>query len=488
MLTLILLLPLIGGLCLLLFSQQSHGQKTPWFVGLWTSGLTLFLAGLLAYQFDTTSCDIQFAYHKMIIPSLHAAYHLGVDGLSVVFVGLTTFLFPLALLISYPAVKNRLRDYVAALLILESCIIGLFVTRNLLMFYMCFEMVLMPLFFIIGIWGGKDRLKACYKMFLYTMAGSLLMLLAVIYVMLLANSGDIGVIQTIHIDGPRQYILAIAFLIAFAIKVPLWPFHTWLPDAHGEAPTAGSMILAGIVLKMGGYGLVRLLLTFFPESCMFYAPTLMTLSTIAILYGSCVAFAQTDIKKLMAYASIGHMGVVTLGLFSFQPLAYTGALLQMVSHGLTSAGLFLCAGLLYHRTHTRNIADYGGVASRMPFFATGFLVIIMGTIGLPGTSGFMGEIMVLIGVFYVHPIWTALAGCGVILSAAYGLWFYGRICFGPCQDNDKPLTPLSLYENLALFLIVLSILFVGLYPQFILTYLDVSASPLPSLISSPLLN
>lgn len=397
--------------------------------------VVVFLLSLYAYaQFDPSTPAFQLVEEKSWFGQ-GLIYKLGVDGLSFPFVLLTTFLMPISILASWESIQTRVKEYMVAFLVLETLMTGVFCALDLVLFYLFFEGGLIPMFLIIGIWGHARRVYASFKFFLYTLAGSLLMLLAVMAMYGVAGTTDITVLLQTHFPSSMQKWLWLAFFASLAVKTPMWPVHTWLPDAHVEAPTAGSVILAGILLKMGGYGFIRFSLPMFPEASNYFAPLVFALSIVAIIYTSLVALVQEDMKKLIAYSSVAHMGFVTMGLFSVTPQGVQGAVFQMISHGLVSGALFLCVGVLYDRAHTREIAAYGGLASRMPVYAAVFMIFTLANVGLPGTSGFIGEFLTLLGTFQVNSWVTLLATTGVILSAGYALYLYRRIIFGVI---DKP--------------------------------------------------
>jgi NADH-quinone oxidoreductase subunit M len=404
---------------------------------------------------------------------------MGVDGISILFVVLTTFLMPLCIAASWKSVENRVPEYMIAFLILEVLVIGVFTALDLILFYMFFEFGLVPMFLIIGIWGGKRRIYAAFKFFLYTLLGGVLMLAAVLAMIGISGTSSIPELMQYKFDPMLQTWLWLAFFASFAVKMPMWPVHTWLPDAHVEAPTAGSVILAGILLKLGGYGFLRFSLPMFPQASEVWAPLVFGLSAIAIIYTSLVAFRQTDIKKLIAYSSVAHMGFVTMGIFSGNDVGVQGAIYQMISHGVISGALFLCVGVVYDRMHTREIAFYGGLTQRMPWYAAVFLLFTMGNVGLPGTSGFVGEIMTLTGV-YQASTWTALlAATGVILSAVYALSLYRRVMFGEITNPQLAnITDLDWREVSIFIPLIIGTLFLGVYPHSIFQYTGASVDAL----------
>jgi NADH-quinone oxidoreductase subunit M len=444
-LTGLVVLPLVGAAFILLQpgKDEASVRNVRWaalFTTLITFALSLFAWG----QFDIGNPGFQLVEQKAWMGS-GLSYKLGVDGISMPFVLLTTFLMPFCIAASWDSITTRVKEYMIAFLVLETMMIGVFCALDMVLFYVFFEGGLIPMFLIIGIWGGKRRIYASFKFFLYTLVGSLLMLLAMMAMWGVTGTTDIVQLLNTSFPSSMQKWLWLAFFASFAVKMPMWPVHTWLPDAHVEAPTAGSVILAGVLLKMGGYGFLRFSLPMFPEASQYFAPLVMTLSVIAIVYTSLVALVQEDMKKLIAYSSVAHMGFVTMGLFSMNTQGVQGAVFQMVSHGLVSGALFLCVGVVYDRLHTREISAYGGIVKTMPLYAVAFMVFTMANVGLPGTSGFVGEFLTLIGAFVYNP-WVALvATTGVILSAAYALFLYRRVVFGPLEKPAlaglKDLTP-----------------------------------------------
>jgi NADH-quinone oxidoreductase subunit M len=407
---------------------------------------------------------------------------MGVDGISMLFVILTTFLMPLCILASWESVEKRVKEYMIAFLILETLMIGVFCALDLVLFYVFFEAGLIPMFLIIGVWGGKRRIYASFKFFLYTLLGSVLMLLAIMAMYWHAGTMDIPTLLAHEFPAGMQQWLWLAFFASFAVKMPMWPVHTWLPDAHVEAPTAGSVILAGILLKMGGYGFLRFSLPMFPDASLYFQPLVFTLSIVAIIYTSLVALMQEDIKKLIAYSSVAHMGYVTMGIFAMNIEGIQGGIYQMLSHGLVSGALFLCVGVIYDRMHTREIAAYGGLVNNMPKYAVVFLIFTMANVGLPGTSGFVGEFLTLLAVFKVNT-WVALfATTGVILSAGYALWLYRRVVFGALtKDSLKNLLDLNPRERAVIYPLVVLVIFFGVYPAPIL---DATAASVDALVNS----
>ena len=474
-------IPLIGVLVLLFLKDDTEtGRRNIRNVALLVTVFTFVLSLFIWRNFDNSTSDFQMV-EKMDWLGSGISYHLGVDGISMLFVILTTFLMPLCVLASWNSIQTRLRDYMIAFLILETLMIGVFVSLDIVLFYVFFEAGLIPMFIIIGVWGGKRRVYASFKFFLYTLLGSVLMLLAIMAMYWQAGTTDITKLLEFDFPVSMQTWLWLAFFASFAVKMPMWPVHTWLPDAHVEAPTAGSVILAGVLLKLGGYGLIRFSLAMFPVASAEFAPYVFALSAIAIVYTSLVAMMQTDIKKLIAYSSVAHMGFVTMGIFAANEQGVQGAIFQMLSHGLISGALFLCVGVVYDRMHTREIAAYGGLVNNMPKYAVAFMIFTMANVGLPGTSGFVGEFLVLIGVFQVST-WTALfATTGVILSAAYALWLYRRVVFGALEkENLKALLDLSSREKIILYPLVALVLLFGVYPMPIF---DATAASVEALVS-----
>jgi NADH-quinone oxidoreductase subunit M len=409
-------------------------------------------------------------------------YKLGVDGMSMPFVLLTTFLMPFCILASWQSVTTRVKEYMIAFLVLETLMIGVFCALDLALFYLFFEGGLIPMFLIIGIWGGKRRVYASFKFFLYTLLGSLLMLLAIMAIYGVAGTTDITVLLKTQFPTSMQKWLWLAFFASFAVKMPMWPVHTWLPDAHVEAPTAGSVILAAILLKMGGYGFLRFSLPMFPDASLYFAPLVWTLSIIAIIYTSLVALVQEDMKKLIAYSSVAHMGFVTMGLFAMTQQGVQGAIFQMISHGLVSGALFLCVGVVYDRMHTRDIAAYGGLVKRMPLYAVALMIFTLANVGLPGTSGFVGEFLTLLGAFAVNPWVGFFATFGVILSAAYALYLYRRVIFGVLEKPSlMAITDLSAREITLLLPLAVLTIYYGIHPG---PVLDASAASVNLLVKN----
>jgi len=461
----LLILPLVGAAIILTLRGDDEAVRSNarW-TALWTTIATFVLSLVAWSKFDTTTPAFQLVEtHAWLTETIR--FKLGVDGFSMPFVLLTAFLMPFCILASWESIEHRMKEYMVAFLVLETTMIGVFVSLDLVLFYLFFEAGLIPMFLIIGIWGGKRRIYASFKFFLYTLLGSVLMLLAILAMYWTAGTTDIPTLLQHDFPVNLQNWLWLAFFASFAVKMPMWPVHTWLPDAHVEAPTAGSVILAGILLKMGGYGFIRFSLPMFPDASAYFAPLVFALSVIAIVYTSLVALMQEDIKKLIAYSSVAHMGFVTMGLFTMTPQGVQGAMFQMISHGLVSGALFLCVGVIYDRMHTREIAAYGGLANRMPLYAVAFMVFTMANVGLPGTSGFVGEFLTLLGAFRVNPWVSFFATTGVILSAAYALWLYSRVLYGPLTKPAlQGIADLNRREIALLAPLVLLVIYYGVQP------------------------
>jgi NADH-quinone oxidoreductase subunit M len=434
-------------------------------IALWTSLIDLALAIALWGAFDPTRAQFQFVERAPWLPGFNIAYHLGVDGISLFFVLLSSFLTPICVVASWASITRRVKEYMIAFLVLETLMIGMFCALDFVVFYMFFEGVLIPMFLIIGVWGGPRRVYAAFKFFLYTLLGSVLMLLAILAIYFQIGSSDIPTAMSFAFPKGMQTWLWLAFFASFAVKVPMWPVHTWLPDAHVEAPTAGSVILAGVLLKMGGYGFLRFSLPMFPLASHHLAPLIFTLSIVAIIYTSLVALAQEDMKKLIAYSSVAHMGFVTMGTFTITMEGLQGAMVQMLSHGIVSAALFLCVGVVYDRLHTREIARYGGLADTMPKYAAAFMLFMLASVGLPGTSGFVGEFLSLVGAFEVNTWVAFFATSGMILGAAYMLFLYRRVIFGVITRADVRLMSDLHWREVVVFAPMIAIvLWMGIYP------------------------
>ncbi|MGG5889228.1 NADH-quinone oxidoreductase subunit M [Falsiroseomonas sp. HC035] len=480
LLSLVTFLPLVGALIIMTVrGEEAVVARNARWTALWASLITLALSLLLWGGFDQTTAEFQFVERAQWLPEFGVGYHMGVDGISVLFILLSTILTPLCILASWESVQTRVREYMVAFLVLESMMIGMFAALDFVLFYIFFEAVLIPMFLIIGIWGGQRRVYAALKFFLYTLAGSLLMLLAILAIWYQAGTTDIPALMQQTFSPQMQFWLFLAFFASFAVKVPMWPVHTWLPDAHVEAPTAGSVILAGVLLKMGAYGFLRFSLPLLPQASADFAPLIFALSVIAVIYTSLVALAQEDMKKLIAYSSIAHMGIVTLGIFTFTAQGLSGALFTMLSHGVVSGALFLCVGVLYDRVHSREIARYGGVAKVMPAYALVFMVFTMASVALPGLAGFPGELLVIVGAFRVNP-WVALgAAMGMILGAAYALYLYRRVIFGKIvRDDLKALLDLSPREYATFAPLILLTIWMGVYPSSFLNFFEATVAAL----------
>jgi len=469
LLSVIIFLPLVGSFIILLIKESSINSTNIRWAALWTSTGTFILSCLLWIQFDYSNNSYQFVEKIRWFDDFNFNYHIGVDGISLFMILLSTFLTPLCILASWENIKTNIKEYMLSFLFLETVMIGMFASIDILLFYIFFEAVLIPMYLIIGIWGGERRIYASFKFFLYTLLGSVLMLIAIIVIYTNTGIMNIQDLQGNYFDKSTQKFLWLAFFASFAVKIPMWPFHTWLPDAHVEAPTAGSVILAGVLLKMGGYGFIRFSLGMLPEATAFFIPLIMTLSIIAIVYTSLVALAQEDIKKLIAYSSVAHMGIVTIGIFLVNQQGLEGAMIQMISHGVVSAALFLCVGVIYDRMHTRQISFYGGLVNKMPTYATVFMIFMLASVGLPGTSGFIGELLVILGAFKVSTFIAIGASLGIILSAVYMLYLYKRIIFGAITNEKlKDILDLDLREKIMLISLSFIVLLIGIFPNIFL--------------------
>ena len=470
----ITLLPTVGALFILFSRSEKNKNRNAINLSLFTSIVNFFLAIFLWHSFDKSFGGFQFVEEQNWISGF-IKFKFGIDGISILFIVLTAFITPICIISCINSVKTRLKEFLIAILILETFMIGVFCSLDLVVFYIFFEAGLIPMFLIIGIWGGPKRVYAAFKFFLFTLFGSVLMLVAIISIYWITGTTDITQIFEIKIPVKYQYVLWLAFFSSFAVKMPMWPVHTWLPDAHVEAPTAGSVILAAILLKMAGYGFLRFSIGMFPVASDYFVPLVFTLSVIAILYASLVALMQEDMKKLIAYSSVAHMGFVTLGIFTFTSQGIEGSIFQMLSHGLISAALFLCVGVLYDRVNSRLISSYGGIVHILPKYSLVFAVFMLGALGLPGTSGFVGEILILIGAFQKSFLVAVLASIGIILGAAYMLWLYKRVVFGKLEKSElKELKDLNLSEGVILFSLVFLVLFFGFYPNLILDTVHIS--------------
>ena len=476
-------LPVFGAALVYLLARggDDAADRTARWIALWTTLITFAVSLILVWRFDAAQTDFQFV-EKSSWLATGITYHMGVDGISLPFVILTTALMPICIIASWKAIRARVREYMMAFLILEALMIGTFCALDLVLFYLFFEGGLIPMFLIIGVWGGPRRVYASFKFFLYTFLGSVLMLLAIMALYWNGNTTDIPTLMHTAVPRSLQTWAWLAFFASFAVKLPMWPVHTWLPDAHVEAPTAGSVILAAILLKMGGYGFLRFSLPMFPLASHDFTPLIYSLSVIAIIYTSLVALMQEDMKKLIAYSSVAHMGFVTMGIFAGTMQGVAGGVFQMISHGIVSGALFLCVGIVYDRMHTREIAAYGGLVNRMPLYAMVFMVFTLANVGLPGTSGFIGEFMTLIGTFNVSVPTVVFATTGVILSAAYALWLYRKIVFGALvKPSLATMKDMTFRECLTLFPLVALTLLFGVYPK---PVLDMSAASVQQLVNN----
>jgi NADH-quinone oxidoreductase subunit M len=474
-------LPLAGAVLIILVVRGAPDQvarQSRW-AALWVSVATFLVSLVIWFGFDRNTADFQFVEKVDWMPAFGVSYHMGVDGISVMFVLLSTLLTPLCVLASWEAIQVRVKEYMVAFLVLETLMVGTFCALDFVAFYMFFEGVLIPMFLIIGVWGGPRRIYSAFKFFLYTFLGSVLMLVAVIAIYLELGTTDIPTAMNHAFPPAMQTWLWLAFLASFAVKVPMWPVHTWLPDAHVEAPTAGSVILAGVLLKIGGYGFLRFSLPMLPVASAEFTPLIFTLSIVAVIYTSLVALAQQDMKKLIAYSSVAHMGFVTAGIFAPNMQGVQGALFQMLSHGIVSSALFLVVGVVYDRMHSREIATYGGLVHRMPVYAAVFMVFMLASVGLPGTSGFIGEFLVMVGLFQVNT-WVAAFICtGIILGATYMLWLYARVIFGELtKDSLRNVLDLNRREVAVFAPLVAMVLWMGIYPSSFLAVMEPSVDRL----------
>jgi NADH-quinone oxidoreductase subunit M len=480
LLSLMTFLPLAGVLFIMtLRGDGPNVARNAKYAALYTSLIVLVLACYMLNHFDGSTADYQFVEKFKWFPSLGINYHMGVDGISVFFVALSAFLTPICILASWDSIEKRVKEYMAAFLILEMFMIGTFCALDTILFYVFFEGVLIPMFLIIGIWGGPRRVYSAFKFFLYTLLGSVLMLVALLWLYFHGGTDIPEIVKAGNIASGAQFWLFLAFFASFAVKMPMWPVHTWLPDAHVEAPTAGSVILAGVLLKMGGYGFLRFSVPMFPEAAHFFAPYIFGLSIVAIIYTSLVALVQQDMKKLIAYSSVAHMGFVTLGIFTMNAQGVQGAMFQMISHGLISGALFLCVGVVYDRLHTREIGRYGGIVKNMPIYATVFMLFMLGSVGLPGTSGFVGEFLVLLGGFESNTTVALLATSGIVLGATYMLMLYRRVVFGPQTNNDAASMPdLTWKEKINFVPLALLVLWLGVSPGVVMNKTQASVDKL----------
>ena len=480
-LTIVTFLPLVGALLILLLvrgAPQDVANNARW-SALWTSLINFGISILIWTGFDSSTHEFQFVEKMDWMPEFNINYHMGVDGISVFFVLLSTLLTPICILASWNSIQEKVKEYMVAFLVLETMMVGMFCALDFVAFYIFFEAVLIPMFLIIGVWGGPRRVYAAFKFFLYTLLGSVLMLIAILIAYFQAGTTDIPTLMAFDFPRELQYWMWLAFFASFAVKVPMWPVHTWLPDAHVEAPTAGSVILAGVLLKMGGYGFLRFSLPMLPEASEFFTPLVYGLSIVAVIYTSLVALAQEDMKKLIAYSSVAHMAFVTVGIFAANEQAVAGSIIQMLSHGIVSAALFLCVGVVYDRIHSRDIDTYGGLVHRMPVYAFVFLLFALASVGLPGTSGFVGEILVLVGAFEANTWVAALIATGMVLGAAYMLYLYRRVIFGELtKDHLKDILDLDRREIAVFAPLVIIVLWMGIYPASFLDVMDASVNNL----------
>lgn len=474
-LTVTVFLPLLGAMLLLFIRNAARVIR--WLSLVFTTA-TLFLALPLLNNFDKGTHLMQFVERHEWLPAWGINYFIGIDGISILFIFLTIVLSILSVLVSWKSIESKVKEFHVALLVMESAMIGVFVSLDLFLFYIFWEAMLIPMFILIGVWGGKDRIYAAIKFFLYTLAGSILMLVGII-VLYFNGGGTLNILELSNIQYPLtlQYWLFLAFFIAFAVKVPMFPVHTWLPDAHTEAPTAGSVILAGVLIKMGAYGFLRFSIPLFPDAARLFSLPIIVLSVIAIIYGAFVCFAQKDMKRLIAYSSVSHMGFVTLGIFSINSQGLEGGILQMLNHGIITGALFLMVGIIYERTHSRMIADYGGFASAVPWFAGFFMIFTLASIGLPGTNGFIGEFLIILGAFSSYKEFAVLAATGIILGAGYMLWLYQRVFFERYK-YAQPLLDLNLREVVTLLPLIIMVFWIGVYPDTFLDYMHTSVEHL----------
>ncbi len=483
LLSIITFLPLVGvAFILMIRGDAAIVARNSRNVALLTSSATFVMSLFLWFGFSRGTADFQFVEQADWLPGTGISYHMGVDGISVLFVLLSTFLTPICVLAGWSSITNRVKEYMIAFMVLETMMVGMFCALDFMLFYIFFEGVLVPMFILIGVWGGPRRIYAAFKFFLYTLAGSLLMLVALLYMYFQAGTTDIPTLLHHAFAPTAQMWLFLALFASFAVKVPMWPVHTWLPDAHVEAPTAASVILAGVLLKMGAYGFVRFSVPMLPQASADFTPIVFGLSVVAVIYTSLVALVQEDMKKLIAYSSVAHMGFVTIGIFTLTPQGISGALFQMLSHGVVAGALFLCVGVIYDRLHTREISRYGGLVHRMPKYATVFMLFMMASVGLPGTSGFVGELLVILGAFQVNTWVAALMATGLIFGAAYMLFLYRRIIFGKLEKEDvKAMQDMTGREVLMFAPLVVLVLWMGLYPM---PFLDIMSVSVDNLIAN----
>lgn len=481
-LTVTIFLPILGASIIFFIKEEETSLSNIKWAALWTSIGTFILSCLIWLQFDNSIAEYQLSEKHQWFTDFNFNYHIGVDGISLFMILLSTFLTPFCILASWISINKRIKEYMMAFLFLETVLLGMFSSIDILLFYIFFESVLIPMFLIIGVWGGERRIYATFKFFLYTLLGSVLMLVAIIFIYQLTNSMSISELQGNFFSKNIQIYLWLAFFASFAVKIPMWPFHTWLPDAHVEAPTAGSVILAGVLLKMGGYGFIRFSLGMLPEASEFFLPLIMIMSIIAIIYTSLVALAQTDIKKLIAYSSVAHMGMVTIGIFLVNQQGIEGAIIQMISHGVVSAALFLSVGVIYDRMHTLDISFYGGLVNNMPFYSVSFMIFVLASVGLPGTSGFVGEFLIIMGAFKYNSLIALFSATGIILSAVYMLYLYKRIIFGQMSNVKlKDILDIDFREKIILYPLIIMIILIGIFPNI---FLDPMRLPIELIINN----
>jgi len=478
MLSQLILTPLIGSI-LILFVESSNVYLSR-NIALWTSLITFVYSIFFVVNFDKFSSQFQFVEKISWLPETNFNFYLGIDGISIFLVLLTTFLIPICIMLGWSSIKHNVKEYMLAYLVLESLLIGVFCILDLLIFYLAFEAVLIPMFIIIGVWGSRERkIRAVYQFFIYTLLGSVFMLLAILYIYFTVGTTDIQVLFTKSFDIDCQLILWLAFFASFAVKIPMVPFHIWLPEAHVEAPTSGSVILAGVLLKLGGYGFLRFSLPLFPEASSFFTPLVLTMSVIAVIYASLTTIRQLDLKKIIAYSSVAHMNFVTLGIFSMNLQGIEGSILLMLSHGVVSSALFLCVGVVYDRHHTRLVKYYSGLVHTMPLFVAAFLLFTLANISLPGTSSFIGEFLVLAGLFQINTLACFLSATGMVLGGAYSLWLCNRICFGNLKTYSiRVFQDINRREAFILLPFAFLTIFLGIYPEVLLDVMHVSVTNL----------
>ncbi len=489
LLSLLIFLPLVGAVLILVLARGDEAvvaRNSRW-TALWTSAINFVLSLFIWVHFDTTTADFQFVEYAVWMPAFNINYKMGIDGISMLFVLLTTLLTPICVLSSWECIQNRVKEYMISFLVMETFMIGMFCALDMVVFYIFFEAVLIPMFVIIGVWGGPGRVYAAFKLFLYTLLGSVLMLLALLAMYFTTGSTDIPTLMAFRFPVELQIWLWLAFFASFAVKIPMWPVHTWLPDAHVEAPTAGSVILAAVLLKFGGYGFLRFSLPMFPEASVIFTPLIYTLSIIAVIYTSLVALAQEDMKKLIAYSSVAHMGFVTIGTFTLTVQGVEGAIYMMLAHGIVSSALFLIVGVVYDRIHSREISAYGGLVHRMPAYSLIFMLFMLASVGLPGTAGFVGEFLILVGAFKANTWVAALAATGLILGAAYMLYLYRRVILGKLtKDSLTAILDMNAREIAVFAPLVVLVIFMGVYPGPFLEIMHVSVTNLLTQVDTAL--